>query len=174
MVRSFLLSYLSRKAAFNEKRFQEHYPYCWLVLETSARRGEPVAGSARVADTRQGILNQGGDWPPAGDSLCFELAVSERGTARFRIGRALGNDIEIIDDSVSREHLVLSCLSPDAWTLSPIANTSTWIESRAISPGATEPIAFGAKLKLGQAILRLEDVPSMAAKLKQRAEQDSA
>lgn len=167
MVRSFLFSFLSRQAAFNEERFKERYPHFWLVLETPARKVLPP--TTEVANTQAGVRPVTGDWPPPGDALCFELVVNPRESASFRVGRNNSNDIAILDESVSRDHCVVTCAVPPSWTISPLLSSETWVGGKSVGPGQLQRVEFEQPIRLGQAVVTLYDPGALLNRLRAHA-----
>lgn len=168
MVRSVLLSVLIRQQLTLKEDFRKRYPHPWLVWEAGAwdvsGAGEQNVGrTVPPVDDLQDCL-------PTGDVMAFELEVSENSKA-LTLGRSAQNDIVINDTTVSREHLVLTASSPDAWTVEtkgPEQQLS--VSGRNVVHGTSVPLRPGDVLKVGGVLLTLYDPDSFDRRLRSEAE----
>ncbi len=155
MVRSVLLSVLIRQQLSLKEDFRRRYPHSWLVWEEGAWNvSEP---GEQYLNRTMPPLDELQDCLPTGDALAFELDVS-LGEQALSLGRSAQNDIVLDDSTVSREHLVLSCPSPNNWlaaTKGPDQQLS--ISGQRVAHGKPVPLRPGDSLKVGSVVLTFYD-----------------
>ena len=155
MVRSVLLSVLVRQQLSLKEDFRRRYPHWWLVWEEGAWNvsGPGEQNLSRTMPPQDDLQ----DCLPTGDVMAFELDVSD-GRQIFKLGRSAQNDIVIDDSTVSREHLVLSCPTPNDWlatTKGPEPRLS--ISGKNVADGTAVPLRPGDTLKVGTVVLTFYD-----------------
>jgi hypothetical protein len=168
MVRSVLLSILVRQQLSLKDNFRKRYPHAWLVWEQGAW-DVSGAGEQNLGMTMPPVEDLQ-DCLPVGDLLAFELAVSEV-PQTLKLGRSAQNDIIVNDSTVSREHLLLTCSSPESWTTEvsgPSQQLS--ISNKAIPYGTRAPVRQGDVLKVGEVLLTFYDAGSFEHRIRSEAE----
>ena len=155
MVRSVLLSVLVRQQLSLKEDFRRRYPHWWLVWEEGAWNvsGPGEQNLSRTMPPQDELQ----DCLPTGDVMAFELDVSD-GRRLFRLGRSAQNDIVIDDSTVSREHLALSCPSPNDWlAVTKEHDQQLSISGKSVADGTPVPLRSGDTLKVGSVVLTFYD-----------------
>src|SRR5215471_704967 len=168
MVRSVLLSVLIRQQLSLKEDFRRRYPHWWLVWEEGAWNvsGPGEQNLSRTMPPQDDLQ----DCLPTGDVMAFELDVSD-GRRIFNLGRSAQNDIVIDDSTVSREHLVLSCPSPNDWlaaTKGPEPRLS--ISGKSVADGTVVLLRPGDTLKVGTVVLTFYDPDLLDRRLQSEAQ----
>lgn len=165
-MRCVLLSVLIRQQLSLKDEFRRRYPHCWLVWEEGAWNVTPP-GEQSLSRTMP-PLDELQDCLPTGDVLAFELDVSK--APALTLGRSTQNDIVIDDNTVSREHLVLTCAAPDQWSVESKGSSQRLsVAGKNVVPGAPVPLRPRDVLKVGGVVLTFYDPAGFDRRLQSEA-----
>lgn len=165
MVKTLLLSALTRQFLIQGRRFSELHPNDWLLWEAGSYH--VPRGNIATATTVTETLDSTGERPRVGDPLCFVLPSGTDGTT-VTIGRAEGNDLVLSDAAVSRHHATL-VHGAHGWSVSSSdEHAKLTLDGAVVQFGQWLPVASGQKLVLGHLELSLFTSRGMLRRLAQK------
>lgn len=165
MARAYLLSQLAVQALrLAPVDFLARYPHSWLVRETGALNLPDAADTVPL--TTQAPSDTVTPRARPGDSLCFQLVATEKNSGAIHIGRSRSNDVVVNDETVSRQHLVLTSRGEGEWSASSTPTSkSTAFMAKALAAGSTVRLFRGVQLKIGSIVFTFYDASGLLERL---------
>lgn len=149
---SYLSTFLWMQQLRGLEAFHARFAGAWLVWEPG-----PWLAPSRSTLATVGF-EAGANKPKQGDALCFFLGPAKDGRV-VQLGREPDNDVMISDGTVSRHHLVFTCVG-GKWTVRVAQDRVATLEGQPI-PAHDVPLTPGQVLRAGGVTLSFHETSTL-------------